>query len=67
MTLTTIDSCEAALHELRWSCGDMAFWAGHSMAWQVYAHKCDQRTLVRAGTQTEACEAALDQARKVVR
>ena len=61
------DNCEAALQDLRWSCGEMAFLSGHSIVWQVYAHKYDQSILVRAGTQTEAWEAALDQARKVVR
>jgi len=67
MTPTKSNRCDITLHDLHWSSGDMAFWSGHSMVWQVYAHKCDHRILVRAGTQTKAWETALDQARKVVR
>jgi hypothetical protein len=44
----------------------MAFWSGQSVVWQVYAYKYDQRIVVRAGTQTEAWEAASDRARNVV-
>jgi hypothetical protein len=58
-----IDDDDAALRELGWSCGDLAFRCGESVVWQFYGVRGEQRIVVRGHGQTEVWAAALRQAR----
>ncbi|HEX3999418.1 MAG TPA: hypothetical protein VHX65_12780 [Pirellulales bacterium] len=66
MEAKTVDECSNVLHRLGWSCGDMAFNDGRAVVWQVFAHRGDQRIVVRAPRQGEAWAAATRQAMKVI-
>jgi hypothetical protein len=58
-----IDDYTAALHELGWSCGDLAFRCGDSVVWQFYGARGEQRIVARGRDQTEVWAAALRDAR----
>jgi hypothetical protein len=61
----SIDGSCAALHQLGWSCGDLAFDEGGGPFWQVFAHKGEQKILTRSPSQSDAWSAAADQAKKL--
>jgi hypothetical protein len=58
-TRTPIDRAQKLLAILGWSFGDVS--DSRSM-WSVYAHRDDQRILVRASGQSQAWDEALRQA-----
>ena len=64
-TRTTVNACQAVLHDRGWSCGDMAFYDGHAVVLQVFAHQAEQRIAAQAPTQGEAWLAAAEQARTI--
>jgi hypothetical protein len=64
-TRSTIDICQAALHDQEWSCGDMAFHDGPAIVWQVFAQRAEQRIVARAPTQAEAWSLVAKQTLKV--
>jgi hypothetical protein len=61
----SVDANCATLHELGWSCGDLAFDEGDGLIWQVFAHKGDQKILTRSSSQADAWSTAADQAEKL--
>lgn len=65
VTRSTVDICQAALHDQEWSCGDMAFHDGPAIVWQVFAHRAEQRIVARAPTQAEAWSLAAEQVRDI--
>jgi hypothetical protein len=61
----SVDASCAALHQLGWSCGDLAFDVRERPVWQVFAHKGEQKIVTRAASQADAWWAAVDQALKL--
>ncbi len=58
-TRTPIDRAHKLLRILGWSFGDVSDSHGH---WTVYAHRNEQRLVVRASGQAQAWDEALRQA-----
>ncbi len=54
-----VDRAHKLLATLGWSVGDCSTYRG---TWMVYAHRDDQRIVVRANAQAEAWDEALRQA-----
>jgi hypothetical protein len=57
-----IDRAHKLLALLGWSHGDLCYWQGGRKAWQVYAHRDEDKIVVRTPTQAGAWDEALRQA-----
>jgi hypothetical protein len=58
----TIDEAAALLHRAGWSAGDLAIKAAAGVIWTVFAHREEQRIVIRAQTQQAAWQCAADAA-----
>jgi hypothetical protein len=62
MNRSNIDACQITLHELGWSCGDLAYRDDDRVVWQVFARRGEQNIVARATRQRDAWQAAVEQA-----
>lgn len=57
-----IDLCESDLHQLGWSVGELAYHGPNGLIWQVQGPRGGETILARAPTQSDAWQAAANQA-----
>ena len=62
---TPSDQSLTSLHDLGWSCGDVAFYEDKGIVWVVYAHRGDQKVVARAPLQRDAWDSAAEQAERL--